>query len=81
MDKATATAFVERIEKHRAAEEAIWQEMIEHPAYEMHEDKIVRSIIDARKKARALLNEAETDLGSFDWVSDEDGEVVERQDA
>ena len=80
MDKATATNFVERIEKHREEEAAIWQEMRAHPDYGMHEDKVIEGIISARKKARDLLEEAESDLGSFDWVENEDGEFVPREE-
>jgi Zn-dependent M32 family carboxypeptidase len=80
MDKATATAFVERIEAHREREEAIWQEMRDRPDYEMHEDKMVKGIIDARKSARALVDEANSDLASFDWVEDSEGDLVPIED-
>lgn len=80
MDKATALSFVERIETHREAEEAIWQEMRDRPDYAMHEDKVVKSIIEQRKKARDLIEESEADLGSFDWVEDEDGDLVPREE-
>ena len=80
MDKATATSFVERIEKHREEEAAIWREMRDLPDYQMHEDKVIDGIIQARKKARDLMDEAESDLGSFDWVENEDGEFVPREE-
>lgn len=80
MDKKTATDFVERIEAHHRAEEAIWQEMLEHPDYEMHEDKIIRSVIKARAGAREQLDQAEADLGSFDWVDDGEGGLAPREE-
>jgi uncharacterized protein (UPF0335 family) len=80
MDKATATGFVERIEAHRAEEGAIWDEMRDHVNYEMHEDKSIKAIIEARKKARDLLSEADADLGAFDWVDDGTGNFVPREE-
>lgn len=80
MDKATATAFVERIEAHRAQEDSIWDEMRGREDYEMHEDKSIKAIIDARKNASALLDEAAGDLGAFDLVDDGAGNFVPREE-
>ena len=80
MDKKTATEFVERIEAHREQEDAIWQEMRDRPDYEMHEDKTIKGILDARKKGRDLLEEAAADLGAFDWVDDGTGNFVPREE-
>jgi uncharacterized protein (UPF0335 family) len=80
MDKATATRFVERIEAHREQEQAIWQEMRDRPDYAMHEGKTIKSIIDQRKQARDLLEESEGDLDAFDWVENEDGDFVPREE-
>lgn len=80
MDKATATEFVERIEAHRAVEEDIWQEMRSRPDYQMHEDKVIASILHARKQARDLVEESEGDLASFDWIEDGEGNLVPREE-
>jgi Zn-dependent M32 family carboxypeptidase len=80
MDKQTATTFVERIEAHRAQEAAIWQEMRQRDDYETHEDKSISAILDARKRARDLLEEAESDLAAFDWVDDGSGNFVPREE-
>lgn len=80
MDKQTALSFVERIEAHREKETAIWQEMRQRADYEMHEDKSIVAIVDARKRARDLLEEAESDLGAFDWVDDGTGNFVPREE-
>lgn len=80
MDKKTATEFVDRIEAHRAQEGGIWQEMRDRADYQTHEDKTIKSIIDQRKAARDLLEEAEADLGAFDWVDDGDGNFVPREE-
>jgi hypothetical protein len=80
MDKQTALGFVERIEAHREKESAIWQEMRQRPDYGMHEDKSIIAIVDARKRARDLLEEAESDLGAFDWVDDGTGNFVPREE-
>lgn len=80
MDKAPAIGFVERIEAHREQEQAIWQEMRDHPDYEMHEDKTIKGILDARKKGREMMEEAEADLGAFDWVDDGTGNYVPREE-
>jgi uncharacterized protein (UPF0335 family) len=80
MDKLTATKFIERIERHRAEEDAIWAEMRDRPDYESNEDKTIKSILDARKKGRDLLEEADADLGTFDWVDDGTGNFVPRED-
>lgn len=80
MDKKTATEFVERIEAHRAQEEAIWQEMRDRDDYAMHEDKTIKGIIDMRKTARDMTDEANADLGAFDWVENADGDLVPREE-
>lgn len=80
MDKSTATSFVNRIEQHRAQEEAIWDEMRERPDYEMHEDKAIKAILDARRKANEMLAEADTDLDAFAWVDDGTGNFVPREE-
>jgi Zn-dependent M32 family carboxypeptidase len=80
MDKKTATEFVERIEAHRDQERAIWQEMREHPDYQMHEDKAIKGIIDAREKAHGLIEEADAGLGAFDWIDDGTGNFVPREE-
>ena len=66
MDTKTAAKFVDRIEAHRAEEDAIWQEMRDRDDYEMHQDKDVAAILRARKMARAQREEAEALLGAFD---------------
>jgi uncharacterized protein (UPF0335 family) len=80
MDKATATDFIERIERHRAEEAAIWDEMRAHPDYETNEDKTIKTILDNRRKGRELQEEAEADLGAFDWVDDGTGNYVPREE-
>jgi len=80
MDKAAATEFVSRIEEHREQEAAIWQEMRQRPDYQMNEDKTLAAILDARKRARDLLEEAESDLAAFDWVDDGTGNFVPREE-
>jgi len=80
MDKHTATDFVNRIEAHREKEAAIWQEMRARPDYGMNEDKTIAAIIDARQKARDLLEEADGDLDAFDWVDDGTGNFVPREE-
>lgn len=76
MDRKTATDFVDRIETHRREEQAIWDEMRSHPDYKTHEDKTIAGIIDARAKAHGLIEEANADLGAFDWVEDGQGNFV-----
>jgi uncharacterized protein (UPF0335 family) len=78
MDKATATAFIELIERHRAEEAAIWDDMRNRDDYESNEDKTIKSILDARRKGREMLEEADADLGAFDWVDDGTGNYVPR---
>lgn len=80
MDKRTATDFVARIESHREAEAAIWDEMRSRPDYAMHEDKVIESILDQRANARSLTEEAQSSLDSFDWVEDENGDLVPREE-
>lgn len=80
MDTKTATEFVSRIEKYREQEAAIWQEMRELPNYDMHDDKVIERVIAARKQAASLLSDAESDLDSFDWVVDENGDLVPIQE-
>lgn len=80
MDKKTATEFVQRIEAHRAQEQAIWDEMRARPDYEMHEDNSIRDILDSRQKARDLTEDAEASLGAFDWVDDGTGNFVPREE-
>lgn len=80
MDKATATSFVERIEAHREQEEAIWQEMRDRPDYEMHEDKTITDILEARAEARTLMDDANSNLDAFDWVDDGTGNFVPREE-
>lgn len=80
MNKDTATAFVKRIERHQADEAAIWREMREHPSYQMNEDKTIKGILEARRKARDLTEEAEADLDAFDWVDDGTGNFVPREE-
>jgi Zn-dependent M32 family carboxypeptidase len=80
MDKQTATDFVTRIEAHREQEQAIWQEMRNRPDYAMHEDKVVESIIDQRANARSLTDDAQSSLDSFDWIEDENGDLVPREE-
>lgn len=80
MDKATATAFVERIEEHRAAEEEIWSEMRARPDYEDYEGRTIKGIIDMRSKGREALEEAAADLGAFDWIDDGTGNFVPREE-
>ena len=83
MDKATATEFVERIELRRREaqmmESAIWRQMRERDDYEMNEDRTIADILEARAKARAITEQADADLGSFDWVENEDGDFVPRE--
>lgn len=66
MDTKTATKFVERIEAHRAGEDAIWQEMRDRDDYEMHEDKDIAEALRARKVARTKAEESEVILSAFD---------------
>lgn len=80
MDKQTATDFVSRIEAHREQEQVIWQEMRDRPDYAMHEDKVVEAIIDQRANAKTLVGEAQSSLDSFDWVEDENGDLVPREE-
>ena len=80
MNKQTATEFVERIEAHRDQESTIWQEMRARPDYELNEDKTLKGILDARKRARDLLDEAAGDLDAFDWVDDGAGNFVPREE-
>lgn len=80
MDKQTATDFLTRIEAHREKEAAIWQEMRQRDDYGMNEDKTIAAIIDARKRASDLLEEAESDLSAFDWVDDGTGNFVPREE-
>lgn len=68
MDKNTATDFVTRIEAHRETEAAIWQEMRERPDFGMNEDKTIAAILDARKRARDLMEEADSDLAAFEFA-------------
>jgi Zn-dependent M32 family carboxypeptidase len=80
MDKRTAAKYVERIEDHRDRERAIWREMRERGDYQMHEDKSIEAILDARQRARDLMEEAESSLDAFDWVDDGTGNFVPRDE-
>lgn len=80
MDKKAAEEFIYRIERHRAQEQALWQEMRERPGYLDNEDKAIAAILDARQKARDLTEEADADLDAFDWVDDGTGNFVPREE-
>lgn len=80
MDKQTATGFVTRIEAHREQEDAIWQEMRQRDDYETHEDKVIASILEQRADARSLTDEAQSSLDAFDWVENENGDLVPREE-
>lgn len=81
MDKETALGFVERIEAHRSQEEAIWDEMRGHADYGQNEDRAIDEILDWRRQARQINDEAMSALAAFDWVDDGTGNFVPHEEA
>lgn len=76
MNKLTALKYIDRIEAHRKAEEAIWDEMRAEPTYERNEDNTLKDIIDRRADAASTAAEADADLDAFNWVDDGSGNLV-----
>jgi hypothetical protein len=76
LNASTARWFVGRIEKTRTdakrAEDAILAELRSLPDYEQNSDKDILEAVDLRAKAQATNDDAETIIGAFDWVYDEE---------
>lgn len=79
----TAHGFALRIEAIRRnagkAEDEVLNELRAMPDYEQNQDKDLLEAVRLRLEAEALLSEAQTLIGAFDWIYDEErGENVRK---